>query len=173
MIVAMQPPLSHPAEPVAILVAEDNKYDRMILQQAFAELDANVTLHFVDNGEDVLNYLHRRETYAAADRSPRPALVLMDLNMPRMNGQEALQAIRRDEALRVLPVIVLSTSDNPKQIAQAYANGVNAFMTKPGPYDDFVELLRRFGSYWLHPPACPPSRHGKPDLVGELRCVSC
>ena len=155
MTAAMQAPVSHPADPIAILVAEDNKYDRMILQQAFAELDVNVALYFVESGEDVLDYLYRRNGYASAAASPRPALVLMDLNMPRMNGQEALQAIRQDETLRVLPVIVLSTSDNPRQIAQAYANGVNAFMTKPGPYDDFVELLRRFGSYWLQAAQLP------------------
>jgi CheY-like chemotaxis protein len=140
---------SRPTEPIAILVAEDNKYDRMILQQAFDELGLNVSLYFVDNGEAVLDYLHRQNAYAAVATSPRPALVLMDLNMPRMNGQEALKAIRTDEALRVLPVVVLSTSDNPRQIAQAYANGVNAFMTKPGPYDEFVDLLRKFGAYWL------------------------
>lgn len=139
----------HPSEPVAILVAEDNKYDRMILQQAFDELGLSVSLYFVGNGEAVMDYLLRRNAYAAEAVSPRPALVLMDLNMPLMNGHEALKAIRADEALRMLPVIILSTSDNPKQIAQAYANGVNAFMTKPGPYDDFVDLMRKFGAYWL------------------------
>lgn len=151
----MTTPKNHPAEPVAILVAEDNKYDRMILQQAFAELDLSVSLHFVGNGQDVLDYLNRRNAYAAEASSPRPALILMDLNMPRMDGHEALKAIRADEALRMLPVVVLSTSDNPKQIAQAYANGVNAFMTKPGPYDDFVKLMQGFGTYWLQSAQLP------------------
>lgn len=148
-------PDTFPAEPVAILVAEDNKYDRMILQQAFTELGLNVTLHFVGNGQDVLDYLHRRNAYAAEASSPRPALVLMDLNMPRMDGHEALKAIRADEALRMLPVVVLSTSDNPKQVAKAYANGVNAFMTKPGPYDEFVKLMHGFCAYWLRSARLP------------------
>ena len=151
----MNEPYIRPADPVAILVAEDNKYDRMILQQAFSEIGIRVSLHFVGSGEDVLDYLHRRNAYAAEADSPRPALVLMDLNMPRMDGQEALKAIRADEALRMLPVVVLSTSDNPKQIAQAYANGVNAFMTKPGPYDEFVKLMQGFGSYWLQTARLP------------------
>jgi CheY-like chemotaxis protein len=136
-------------QPTAILVAEDNKFDRMILQQAFNELGLNVGLHFVDNGEDVLDYLYQRNAFATPTPSPRPALVLMDLNMPRMNGHEAIRAIRQDNALRMLPVIVFSTSGHPAQVALAYANGVNAFMTKPGPYEDFLELIRKFGTFWL------------------------
>jgi CheY-like chemotaxis protein len=121
----------------------------MILQQVFAELDFNVSLHFVGNGEDVMDYLLRRNAYTFDTVSPRPALVLMDLNMPLMNGHEALQAIRANEALRAIPVVILSTSDNPEQIARAYASGVNAFMTKPGPYQEFLDLMQTFGSFWL------------------------
>jgi CheY-like chemotaxis protein len=138
------------AGPVSILVAEDNKYDRMILQQAFDELDLNIHLFFVTDGEDALDYLNRRNAYAADGAAPRPDLILMDLNMPRMDGNAAVKAIRADADLRVLPVIALSTSDNPRQITQAYENGVNAFMTKPGRFEDFVELLRDFGEFWIH-----------------------
>jgi two-component system, response regulator len=145
----MDTPASPPAEPTAILVAEDNKFDRMILQQAFTELGLNVSLSFVGNGEEVLDFLHKRNAYATIIPSPPPALILMDLNMPRMDGHETIRAIRRDKALDLVPVIVLSTSNNPQQIAQAYADGVNAFMTKPGPYDDFLDLLRKFGAFWL------------------------
>ena len=136
-------------EPVAILVAEDNKYDRMILAEAFKELDLNVSLNFVSHGEELLDYLQGRNAYAGVGTLPRPSLVLMDLNMPRMNGNEALKRIRADANLRKLPVMVLSTSDNPKQIAQAYDDGANAFMTKPGHFDDLLALLRRFGAFWL------------------------
>jgi CheY-like chemotaxis protein len=136
-------------ETVSILVAEDNKYDQLILQAAFDELALPVRLTFVGNGEDVLDYLHRRNGYVTPESAPRPDLILMDLNMPRMNGNDTVIAIRADTDLRLLPVIALSTSDNPRQITQAYANGVNAFMTKPGRFDDFVELLRRFSDFWL------------------------
>ncbi len=150
-------PSSSIAEPVAILVAEDNKYDRMILEQAFSEIDYDVQLHFVSDGEDALDYLRCRNAYAAEGAAPRPALVLMDLNMPRMNGHEAVRALRADNALRVLPVIVLSTSDNPGQINEAYANGVNGFMTKPGRFEDVVALLRTFSAYWLTAVRLPSS----------------
>jgi two-component system response regulator len=145
------------AKPIAILVAEDSKYDRMILEQAFSEIDSNVRLYFVNDGEDALDYLRSRNAYAAAGAAPRPALLLMDLNMPRMNGHEAVRALRADNTLRVLPVIVLSTSDDPVQIAEAYANGVNAFMTKPGHFDDVVALLRKFSEFWLTAIHLPPT----------------
>lgn len=138
-----------PRNPVLILVAEDNKYDRMILEEVFAELGWNVSLFFVTNGEEVMDYLNRRNAYAPPAVSPRPALILMDLNMPRMSGDEALGLIRADPALCMLPVIVLSTADSPKLIVQAYASGINAFMTKPGAFEEFVELLRKFGAFWL------------------------
>jgi CheY-like chemotaxis protein len=136
-------------DPFLILVAEDSKYDRMILEEVFAELDWNVKLRFVVNGEDVLDYLNCRNAYAAPATAPRPTLILMDLNMPRMTGSEALREIRADPAHCMLPVIVLSTADSPKLIVQTYANGVNAFMTKPGAFEEFVELLRKFGAFWL------------------------
>ena len=145
---SVQQPVAR-SELIAILVAEDNKYDRMILEEAFKELDLNITLSFVSHGEELMDYLLGRNAYADISADPRPSLVLMDLNMPRMNGNEALKRIRADATLRKLPVMVLSTSDNPKQIAQAYDNGANAFMTKPGHFDDMVKMLRSFGSFWL------------------------
>ena len=142
-------------EPFSIVVAEDNKYDRLILEEAFKELDLNVTLSFVSHGEELLDYLHGQNAYAEQSTPPRSSLVLMDLNMPRMNGTEALKRIRADAKLRKLPVMVLSTSENPLQIAQAYDNGANAFMTKPGHFDDLLEMLRSFGAFWLHEAKLP------------------
>jgi CheY-like chemotaxis protein len=140
---------SQPRDPLLVLVAEDSKYDRMILEEVFKELGWNVGIHFVTNGEEVMDYLNRRNAYVAPAVSPRPALILMDLNMPRMTGDEALRLIRADPALCMIPVIVLSTADSPKLIIQAYANGINAFMTKPGAFEEFVDLLRKFGAFWL------------------------
>jgi two-component system response regulator len=147
-MLAPQPPSSE-TDPAVILVAEDSKYDRMILEEAFKEVGCDVGLRFVTDGEDALDYLHRRNRYTAAGAAPRPLLLLLDLNMPRMDGSEALRALRADAELRALPVIILSTSDNPRQIVQAYANGANAFMTKPGSFDEFVALLRGFAAFWL------------------------
>lgn len=142
-------PLLDRSKPIVVLVAEDNKYDRMILGEAFGELGFNVRLHFVVNGEDLLDYLRRRNQYAAAGVAPRPDLILLDLNMPRMDGNEAMKLLRTDDTLRMLPVVVLSTSDNPGQVAQAYANGVNAFLTKPGGYDEFVDVVQKMGNFWF------------------------
>ena len=146
---------SHRAEPVAIVVAEDNKYDRLILAEAFREVDLNVSLSFVSHGEELLDYLHGRNAYAEAHATRRPSLILMDLNMPRMDGNEALKRIRADATLRKLPVMILSMSDSPDQITQAYDNGANAFMTKPGHFDDLVQLLRSFGRFWLQEAKLP------------------
>ena len=143
------------AEPIAIVVAEDNKYDRMILAEAFREVGLNVTLSFVSHGEELLDYLRGRYGHAEAQATPRPSLILMDLNMPRMDGNEALKRIRADAALRKLPVVVLSMSDSSRQIAEAYDNGANAFMTKPGHFDDLVRMLRSFGHFWLREAKLP------------------
>ena len=143
------------SRPVVVLVAEDNKYDRMILGEIFAELGFNVRLNFVVDGEDMLDYLRGRNKYAGPGVAPRPDLILLDLNMPRMDGHEALKLIRNDNALRMLPVIVLSTTSSPRQIAQAYANGVSAFMTKPGRYDDFLDIVKKMGNFWLSAAVLP------------------
>ncbi|MFO1024149.1 MAG: response regulator [Acetobacteraceae bacterium] len=153
MNAAASPAQGH--EPLLILVAEDNRYDRLILQEVFAELNWNVTLRFVAHGEEAVDYLKRRDRYAAPGAAPRPALILMDLNMPRMTGDEVLRQIRADPELCMLPVIVLSTADSPKLVVQAYASGINAFMTKPGGFDEFVELFRKFGVFWLEAAKLP------------------
>jgi CheY-like chemotaxis protein len=147
--------MTGPTQSLPILIAEDNQYDRLILQEVFAELGWNVTLHFVTNGEDVLDYLRRRNAYAPPAIAPRPALILMDLNMPRMTGDEALGQIRADPDLRMLPVIILSTADSPRLVVQAYSHGTNAFMTKPGAFEDFVDLIGRFGAFWLEAAKLP------------------
>jgi CheY-like chemotaxis protein len=138
-----------------IVIAEDNKYDRMILDEAFAELDFQVSLKFVSDGEELLDYLLKCNEYRDDNSVTAPILILMDLNMARMGGIEATRALRADVTLRVLPIIVLSTSDSPGQISQAYASGVNSFLTKPCHFDDLVELLRRFGTYWLESARLP------------------
>lgn len=137
------------AAPIALLVAEDSHVDRMFLKEAFDELNFNIELLFVGDGEEMLDYLHRRNSYQDANLSPRPALILMDMNMPRMNGMSALKILRTDPTLCILPVIVLSSSTDPKQIAQAYANGINAYLSKPQCIDDMIDMLKRFGDFWL------------------------
>ena len=141
--------------PFALLVAEDSELDRDLLREAFDELDFDVELLFVGDGEELLDYLCRRNAYSDEKLSPTPTLVLMDLNMPRMNGMAALKILRADPTLCVLPVIVLSTANDPKQIAQAYAYGINAYLSKPERIEDMIEMVRRFGEFWLHETKLP------------------
>jgi CheY-like chemotaxis protein len=143
-------------ERIVILIAEDNKYDRMILQEVFAELHWQIDLRFVTDGQELVEYLQRTAAFAPPAQAPRPGLVLMDLNMPRMNGDEALRAMRADPDLRILPVVILSTNDNAKTVIEAYASGANAFMMKPGGFDEFVDLIRKFGEFWLGVARLPP-----------------
>ena len=142
-----EPPAT-PAIPV-LLVAEDDKYDRMFLQQAVAEAGLAVDLKFVADGEQLLDYLHRRNDFAHIDVPMSNVLVLMDLNMPRLNGDEALKQIRAARGLDCTPVVIFSTSSDEKQIAQSYENGANAFITKPADFNDFVAVIRKLGLFWF------------------------
>jgi CheY-like chemotaxis protein len=153
----LAPPPNDPSLPL-VLVAEDSAHDRIIIDEAFREVGIAVTLRFVEDGEELLDYLQRRGRYAADGAAPWPAVVLLDINMPKVNGHEAMRAIRADPLLRDLPVVALSTSDSPKQIAQAYAVGVNSFLTKPARFPAFVDLIRLFGGYWLQGVRLPPQR---------------
>jgi CheY-like chemotaxis protein len=154
----LAPPETRPGKPV-IVVAEDSHHDRLIIEEVFSAAEVGVELRFVENGEELLDYLLRRGAYAAGDAmAPWPAIVLLDINMPKVNGHEAMRAIRAHPLLRHLPVVALSTSDSPKQIAQAYALGVNSFMTKPARFDSFVDLIRKFAAYWLTGVRLPQER---------------
>jgi two-component system response regulator len=141
--------------PFALLVAEDSELDRELLREAFNELDFDVELLFVGDGEELLDYLRRRNAYIDETLSPTPTLILMDLNMPRMNGMTVLRILRADPDLCVLPVIVLSTADDPKQIALAYAQGINAYLSKPERIEDMIEMVKRFGDFWLRETKLP------------------
>lgn len=147
-----------PAASFVVLVAEDSKYDRMILQQAFDEAGSQVTLRFVVDGEELLDYLCHRNAYAGEGSAVTPDVILLDLNMPRMDGNEALRQIRANVALCMLPVVVLSTSDNRRQVVQAHVNGVNAFMTKPGRFEDLLEMVTKFVAFWRDTARLPYSK---------------
>ena len=132
-----------------LLVAEDSKYDRMILEEAVGEAGLEVNLQFVTNGEELLDYLHCRNGFAALDLQDTLLIVLMDLNMPRLNGDDALKLIRADQRLKSTPVVIFSTSSSERQILQSYRNGANAFITKPADFGDFVEIVRKLGMFWF------------------------
>ena len=146
-------------KPIHILMADDDEDDRLIAQEAFEEARIINTIQFVEDGEELLDYLQRRGAYAEPDAAPRPGLILLDLNMPKMDGREALQAIKSDPELRRIPVVVLTTSEAEEDILKSYDLGVNSFITKPVSFDGLVDVVKTLGTYWLGIVKLPDDAH--------------
>lgn len=134
---------------VDILLVEDNPDDVELTRLAFAEAGEPHRLHVVNDGAEAVEYLLGRGRHASRDVGDLPALVLLDLNLPRLDGREVLQAIRADDATRRLPVVMLTTSAEPFDVEEAYALGANSYIQKPVAFDRFVEVVRQVGRYWL------------------------
>jgi CheY-like chemotaxis protein len=136
------------SKPIVILMADDDADDRLLAKDALDECRLPGNLHFVENGEELLDYLHHREKYAGGTDAPRPGLILLDLNMPKKDGREALREIKSDPDLRQIPVIVLTTSQADTDIAQIYDLGANSFITKPVTFESLVQVMKVLGEYW-------------------------
>ena len=134
---------------VLILLAEDDEEDRMMIKEAFAESHLLNELRFVDDGEELMDYLLRRGKYNDPHLSPRPGMILMDLNMPRKDGREALREIKASMELRQIPIVVLTTSSAEEDIIRSYDLGVNSFITKPVTFKALLEIVQTLGRYWL------------------------
>lgn len=137
------------AEPVPILLADDDPDDRILTIRALKQHRLANSIHTVEDGEQLLQYLRREGPYSDPDKSPRPGLILLDLNMPRKDGREALQEIKSDPALRPIPVVVLTTSEAELDILRSYDLGVNAFVTKPVTFDDLARAIRVITDFWF------------------------
>lgn len=141
---------------LSILVAEDDADDRILLADAFAESGVVVTLDFVADGVELLDYLAQCDADASQGL---PDLVLLDLNMPRMDGREALRAIREHDSLRHLPVIILTTSKAELDIRVSYQLGANSYVTKPRRFDELIAVLRSLERYWMDIARLPSDAH--------------
>lgn len=130
---------------ITILIADDDPEDRMLAAEALHESRLANDVHFVEDGEELLEYLHRRGKYTDPDVSPRPGLILLDLNMPRKDGREALAEIKADHDLRRIPVVVLTTSQAETDIYRSYDLGVNSFIVKPVSFDSLVDVMQVLG----------------------------
>lgn len=130
-----------------ILMAEDDADDRLLARDALTECGLGEDLRFVENGEELLDYLLQRGKYDA--QTPRPGLILLDLNMPVKDGREVLGEIKSNAALRRIPVIVLTTSRADTDIDRIYHLGANSFITKPVRYESLVEVMKAISQYWL------------------------
>lgn len=131
---------------IVILLAEDDPDDRLLVKEAFEENHLLNVLETVDDGEQLMDYLHKRGEYKTKSA---PNLILLDLNMPKKNGTEALKEIKADPKLRRIPIVVLTTSKAEEDIFKTYDLGVNSFIVKPVTFDSLVELVKELGRYWF------------------------
>lgn len=152
------------AEPIDVLLVEDNPGDVRLTEEAFAEAKISNDLHVVRDGESALDFVYRRGEYESA---PTPDLVLLDLNLPKVDGTEVLEAIKTDDALKRIPVIVLTSSSAEEDIVESYELHTNAYLTKPVDPDEFVELVQSFEEFWFTLVKLPPEPEAEPTPVGE------
>lgn len=136
------------SNPLTILLADDDPDDRMLAAEALAEAEVSNQLICVEDGAELLDYLMGSGAFAD-DPPPLPGLILLDLNMPRVDGREALAKIKSDPALRRIPVVVLTTSQAEEDVFRTYDLGVNSFITKPISFDELVAVMALLGQYWL------------------------
>lgn len=144
---------------VDLLLVEDNPGDVRLIKEAFKNGEMNHTLHVVTDGEEAIDFVFQRGDY---ESSPRPNLVLLDLNLPKVAGMEVLETIKEDPELKHIPVIVLTGSEAEKDIVESYKNHSNACLTKPVNPNEFLSLIRCFEEFWMTRAQLPPSdeNHG-------------
>jgi two-component system response regulator len=136
-------------KPVTILMADDDPDDRQLTREAFEEAKLANDLRFVEDGVELIDYLQRRGKYADPASSPRPSILLLDLNMPRKDGREALQELKADPRFRAIRVIILTTSKAEEDILRSYNLSAASYITKPVTFESLVDVVKTLGKYWL------------------------
>lgn len=154
--------MSKPSKPIVLLMADDDLDDCMLAKEALNESRLLNHLFFTHDGEQLLAYLRHQGEFADPAVSPRPDLILLDLNMPRKDGREALAEMRADPLLRSIPIVVLTTSKAEEDILRSYNLGANAFITKPVTFDGLVDVMKSVGQYWFEIVELPPNPGYKP-----------
>lgn len=143
------------ARPITILLVEDDPGDVRLTKEALATSKIRNDLHVVGGGEEAMDFLHRQGDHADA---PRPDLILLDLNLPRLSGQEVLKRVKSDEELKSIPVTVLTTSEAEEDILRSYALAANAYVTKPVGLDQFLEVVNAVQDFWVQIVRLPPGQ---------------
>lgn len=136
-------------QPIVILMADDDADDRMLTRDALEESRVLNELRFVEDGEELMDYLHHRGRFSDPETAPKPGLILLDLNMPKKDGREALKEIKSDPNLRRIPVVIMTTSKAEEDIFRSYDFGASSFITKPVTFDRLVDLMKAIGEYWV------------------------
>ena len=144
---------------ITLLLADDDPDDRLLVEEAVEEGGLPVLLRSVEDGEELVSYLLRRGRYADPGSSPFPALILLDLKMPRKNGHQALKEIKGNPELRRIPVVVLTTSKAEEDVARAYDSGANSFVVKPTDFRTLVDVMKTMEGYWGKTVTLPPERN--------------
>lgn len=142
--------------PITILMADDDADDRRLTQEALEEGRLINDVRFVDNGEELMDYLRKQGRHAPPAEAPRPGLILLDLNMPRKDGRTVLKEIKSDPELRQIPVVVLTTSKADEDIFKSYDLGVNSYIVKPVTFEALVDILQTLEKYWFEIVELPP-----------------
>lgn len=134
---------------ISILIADDDADDRMLIEDAFVECCLSNPRDYVEDGQDLIHYLRAEGKHSDRDPLQLPGLILLDLNMPRMDGRTALAQLKADPRLRRIPVIVLTTSKAEEDILRTYDLGVNSFISKPVKFDGLIKVVRALNDYWI------------------------
>ena len=148
--------MSTTGKSITILMADDDSADRMMAEEAMEEAKLANDLRFVVDGQELMDYLRRQGKYDDPSTSPRPGLILLDLNMPRKDGRKALEEIKADEDLKRIPVVVLTTSKAEEDVLRSYNMGSNSFITKPVSFDGLVAVMQSLTTYWFDIVNLPP-----------------
>lgn len=145
-----------------VLMADDDEDDRLLAEKAWSMSRLRNQLRFVHDGEELMDFLKHRGDYKDPESAPTPGLILLDLNMPRKDGREALEEIKGDPELRQIPIVVLTTSKAEEDVLRTYDLGVNSFITKPITFEQLVKTFTALGEYWFQivrlPPSHPPNQ---------------
>ena len=155
--------MTAPRRPITILMADDDADDRQMTKEAFEESHLNNDLRFVEDGVELLDYLKRRGKYINPFSAPRPGLILLDLNMPKKDGREALREIKADPRLKSIRVVVLTTSKAEEDIFRTYDLSAASYITKPVTFAALIEVVRTLGKYWLEIVELPGDNQGGLD----------
>lgn len=141
---------------IIILMADDDPDDQLLASEALEEIQIPAVLNCVKDGEELLDYLFQRGAFTNPEKAPRPTIILLDLNMPKKDGRQALSEIKADQHLRRIPIVVLTTSNAQTDIKQAYDAGASSFITKPLTFDSLVNVMETLSKYWFNVVELPP-----------------
>jgi CheY-like chemotaxis protein len=152
--------MNKPARPAVVLIAEDDADDMAITMRALKDGLPGISIKTVQDGEELMDYLHGRGSFSDPAEAPRPGLILLDLNMPRKSGREALVEIKSDDSFRSVPIVVLTTSNATVDVEASYSAGANAYLTKPLSYTEMLSSMRSLTDFWFHRALLPDESDG-------------